>query len=87
MVIRDVKNNTCAIYEIKHSRECVPEQARHLIDRYMLDSVTPRYGKLVGRYILYLGENLKTEDSIAYRNAEEFLNNLPVINLVSSLEL
>ncbi len=87
MVIRDVKNNTCAIYEIKHSRECVPEQARHLIDRYMLDSVTPRYGKLVGRYILYLGENLNTEDGIAYRNAEEFLNNLPVINLVSSLEL
>ena len=32
MVIRDKINNTCAIYEIKHSKEYVPEQGRHLLD-------------------------------------------------------
>ena len=47
---------------------------------------TPHYGKLVGRYVLYLGENMDSEDGIAYRNAEEFLKKLPDISLNSGLE-
>ena len=86
MVIYNKMNNTCAIYEIKHSKEYVREQGRHLMDENKLTLTTPRYGSLVGRYVLYLGENMDSEDGIAYRNAEEFLKNLPNISLNSGLE-
>ncbi len=79
MVIRNIKNDTCAIYEIKHSSEVVPEQARHLRNSEMIVSVTPKYGKLIGKYVLYLGENYDTDDGILYRNAEGFLKALPKV--------
>ena len=81
MVIYDKKENACAIYEIKHSSEYVREQARHLMDEDKIALTTPRYGRLVKRYVLYLGNNMDTEDGIAYRNAEEFLKKLPNFNL------
>ncbi len=86
MVIFDKKNNACSIYEIKHSSQCIREQARHLLDEEKLRATSPRFGRLAGRFILYLGENLNTKDKIAYRNAEQFLKNLPEINLESGLE-
>lgn len=86
MVIRDSSSNTCAAYEIKHSREYVREQARHLLKEDMLDLTEHRFGELVGRYVLYLGEEIDTEDGIAYRNAEQFLSGLPAVELVSGLE-
>ncbi|MCI8961057.1 MAG: AAA family ATPase [Lachnospiraceae bacterium] len=86
MVIYDKKQNACAVYEIKHSDQCIREQARHLMDDEKLCLTTPRFGKMVGRYVLYLGKNLDTEDGIAYRNAEQFLKNLPGVTLESGLE-
>ena len=86
MVIFDQKNSACAVYEIKHSNKCVREQARHLMDQEKLSLIAPRFGKLSGRFVLYLGENLDTEDGIAYRNAEQFLKNLPEIVMESRLE-
>lgn len=86
MVIYDSKKHVCAIYEVKHSRECVLDQTRHLRNQEMLSKVTNRFGDLVGKYVLYLGENMDVEDQIAYRNAEEFLKNLPTIELSSGLE-
>ncbi len=86
MVIFDKENNVCAVYEIKHSSQCVREQARHLLDREKLGLTSPRFGGLVGRFVLYLGENLDTEDGIAYRNTEQFLKSLPEIGLESGLE-
>lgn len=86
MVIRDTQHNTCAVYEIKHSSECVREQGRHLMNKEMLALTTPRFGTLEGRYVLYLGEDIDTEDGIAYRNAENFLKSLPNISLTSGLE-
>lgn len=56
------------------------------MDEKKLILTTPRYGSLVGRYVLYLGENTNSEAGIAYRNAEEFLKNLPNISLNSGLE-
>lgn len=81
MVIRNNKTDTCAIYEIKHSSEIVPEQARHLRNSEMIAAVTPKYGKLVGKYVLYLGEDCDTDDGILYRNAESYLKVLPNIDL------
>lgn len=86
MVIRDTQHNACAVYEIKHSSEYVREQGRHLMNKEMLALTTPRFGTLEGRYVLYLGEDIDTEDGIAYRNAENFLNSLPNISLTSGLE-
>lgn len=86
MVIRDSRNNTCAIYEIKHSSECVSEQSRHLRNEDMLAMTTPRFGELVGRFVLYLGENYKTEDRVVYINAEDFLKDIPNIDIVSGME-
>ncbi len=86
MLIRNSVDNTCAVYEIKHSTVCVPQQARHLRNDSMLSLTERRMGKIVGRYVLYLGEDLDTEDGIAYRNAEHFLKNLPEVEMVSGLE-
>ncbi len=83
MVITDRENGCCAAYEIKHSKECVRNQARHLLDESKLALTSLRFGNLVGRYVLYLGEDMDTEYGIAYRNAEEFLKNLPDVDLDS----
>lgn len=85
MVIYDKDTNSCAAYEIKHSSQYVREQARHLMDEEKLALTSPRYGTLAGRYVLYLGEDMDTEDGIAYRNAEQFLKTLPEITLASGL--
>lgn len=86
MAIWSRETNTCALYEIKHSSECVRGQARHLLNKEACAGAAWRYGEIVGRYVLYLGENLDTEDGIAYRNAAQFLKQLPGITLESGLE-
>lgn len=86
MLIYGKAERGCAAYEIKHSDQCVREQARHLRNEAMLSLTTPRFGTLEGRYVLYLGEDTDTEDGIACRNAERFLKALPEISLTSGLE-
>ena len=86
MVIYDKKERECAAFEIKHSGKCVPEQSRHLRNERLISLTTPRFGTLAGRYVLYLGDDVDTEDGIAYRNAEEFLKKLPDVELRSGLE-
>lgn len=86
MVICDKDNGICAAYEIKHSTQYVREQARHLMDNEKIRLTVSRFGKLAGRYVLYLGEEFDTEDGIAYRNAGLFLKNLPEVRLESGLE-
>lgn len=80
MVVLNQKEGRCAIYEIKHSQQCVFEQARHLRDEEKLRLTTPRFGKLAGRYVLYLGQDMDTDDGIRYRNVEAFLKNLPTFS-------
>lgn len=81
MVVYDREANQCAAFEIKHSRQAVLEQARHLRDAEKCALTERRFGKLVGRYVLYLGQTREIEDGITYRNAEEFLKELPAIRL------
>ena len=85
MLIYDPRENDCAAFEIKHSRQAVPAQARHLRDKEKLALTQRRFGELVGRYVLYLGENMDMEDGILYRNAERFLEMLPQISLLPGL--
>ncbi len=85
MVIRNEKEDTCAVYEIKHSNKYVREQGRHLMNEEMLALTTPRFGTLTGRYVLYLGEDMVSEDGIVYRNAEAFLKALPYVDMGNAL--
>ena len=80
MVIYDTQANCCAAYEIKHSSKAVPEQARHLRDEEKCALTRQRFGELTGRYVLYLGEETDM-DGIAYRNAEQFLKQLPAYSM------
>lgn len=86
MVIRDKKNDCCAIYEVKHTANAYDDQPKHMRNEDKLAYTRGIYGNIVGRYVLYRGENFDTPDGIAYRNAEEFLNNLPEITLDSGNE-
>lgn len=73
--------------EKSYVTERILEEVRgRMMDEKKLILTTPHYGSLVGRYVLYLGENMDSKEGIAYRNAEEFLKNLPNISLNSELE-
>ena len=76
MVVYDPASISCRIYEIKHSREMVPEQYRHLTDRQKCAMAEHRFGKITERCVIYRGET-KTTDGIQYLNVEEYLKDLP----------
>lgn len=73
MVVFDVEKCCCEIYEIKHSTEVVSEQRRHLLDEKKLRDTAFRYGDIVGKYIIYQGEEMEV-DGVKYLNVENYLN-------------
>lgn len=76
MVVYDRTTNTCRLYEVKHSDKIVDRQVRFLIDDDKRNLVEQRYGKIVGKYVLYRGENTILENGIEYKNVEEYLQNI-----------
>lgn len=77
MVIYDRDKDCCAAYEIKHSKEVVPEQARHLTDEAKLSLLEHRFGEITERVVLYLGDPQEMDNGVEYRNAEQYLKALP----------
>ena len=75
MVIFDSENVTCEIYEIKHSKEIVSQQYRHLIDDDKCKATEFRFGSIVRKCVIYRGES-KDVENIHYINVEEYLKNL-----------
>lgn len=75
MVVFDPQTSSCRIYEIKHSDKITPQQYRHLIDEEKCRQTEHRYGKILGKYVLYRGANKKVEE-IQYMNVEEYLKGL-----------
>ncbi len=75
MVVYDPSSVSCHIYEIKHSKELVPEQYRHLIDKQKCTATEHRFGKIVGKYVIYRGDAAESE-GIRYLNVENYLKNL-----------
>jgi len=75
MVICDPKTLTCEIYEVKYSREKVPDQCRHIQNKEKCAMTEHRYGKITGRYVIYRGESGLFED-VKYLNIEEYLKGL-----------
>ena len=72
MVVFDPQISSCEIFEIKHSKEAVPQQYRHLVDEKKCNDTAHRYGTITGKYVLYRGES-QTIDEIQYVNVEEYL--------------
>ena len=75
MVVFNPENASCQIYEIKHSKEAVPQQYRHLIDEEKCAQTEHRYGEITGKFVLYRGKTKMTDNKIMYWNVEEYLRN------------
>ena len=73
MVVADPKALTCEIYEIKHSKEIVPAQYRHLTDTDKCEQTEHRYGTITARTVIYRGETTES-NNVKYINVEEYLN-------------
>ncbi len=72
MVVFDPAAASCEVYDIKHSAEKVPEQARHLLDPEKCALTEHRYGPIKRKTILYRGPE-QDADGIKYVNVEEYL--------------
>ena len=72
MVVADPETASCRIFEIKHSKEAVPQQYHHLIDEEKCAQTEHRYGTITGKFVLYRGED-QVINGIQYRNVEEYL--------------
>jgi len=77
MVLYSKKEHTCKIYEIKHSTEAIREQGRHLLNEEKCNELEMRFGKIIGKYVLYRGNNISSDWGIEYLNVSEFLKQLP----------
>lgn len=69
MVVADPQTSTCEIYEIKHSTEAVEEQTRHLRDEEKCRLTEHRFGKIMGKFVIYRGSDF-TADEVQYLNVE-----------------
>lgn len=73
MVVVDPAQNTCEIYEIKHSARCVPEQYKNLLDETKCRETEFHFGKITKRTVLYRGATTPL-GPVEYKNIEEFLS-------------
>lgn len=83
MVVFNPEEGNCKIYEIKHSKEVVPQQCRHLLDEQKCKETEFRYGPIIGKYVIYRGASttlleagVKVGEDVAYLNVEEYLKKL-----------
>lgn len=72
MIIIDKSAKEVYLFEIKHSKENVPEQSRHLEDQEFLDYIESNYGTIVTKAVLYNGET-DLSNSIPRISAQDFL--------------
>lgn len=72
MVIYDNRQNTCSLYEVKHSTEVTERQMRYLKDAKRCKTIETKFGTITGKYVIYRGES-KTVDDVEYLNVEQFL--------------
>ena len=75
MVVFDPENCCCQIYEIKHSKEAVPQQYRHLNNPEKCLQTEHRYGVITDKFVLYRGAEQLIEN-IQYINVEEYLRSI-----------
>ena len=76
MVIYDEMNNSCEIFEVKHSDKMIEEQWHSLNDQDKLSKTEQKYGKITKKTVLYNGETCRHDDKCWYRNVAEYLRSL-----------
>ena len=76
MVIYTSGENTCEIYEIKHSSEIVPRQYHVLEDEEQCKLVEQQYGSITRKCVIYRGPSCVFENGVEYINVEEYLKSL-----------
>ena len=83
MVVFNPDEGTCEIYAIKHSKEVISQQCKHLLDEQKCKKIEFRYGTITGKYVIYRGATtslvqagLETPEDVAYLNVEEYLKKL-----------
>lgn len=81
MVIQDKAKRQCEIFEIKHSKESVPSQYRHINDEEKITLTEAQFGKVVRKCVLYRGESQLLENGVEYKNVEEFLKSLTPLSI------
>ncbi len=67
----------CRLYEIKHSKNMVPEQTRHLLSPGNCSFIEQRVAPIAGRYVLYRGDACMSDTGVQYLNVAAFLKGLP----------
>lgn len=82
MVIYNSEEHTCEIFEIKHSKQAVPEQYRHLINATENKLLESRFGEIVKRSVLYNGESFTADNGVEYENISEYLSFQPQQTMV-----
>ena len=76
MVIQDKTKKQCEIFEIKHSKQMVSTQYRHINNEEKIVLTETQFGKVVRKCVLYGGESQVLENGVEYKNVEEFLKGL-----------
>ena len=76
MVIYNTEANTFEAFEIKHSKEAVPEQCRVLMDAERCGAAENRFGRLSKKIVLYRGPAFTESNGVEYRNVEEYLSDI-----------
>ena len=83
MVVFNPDEGTCEVYEIKHSKEVVTQQCKHLLDEQKCKDTEFRYGTITGKYVIYRGATtslvqagVETPEDVVYLNVEEYLKKL-----------
>ena len=76
MVIYDRRAHSCKIFEIKHSRERVDSQYRHLINEAYCRDTAKQFGTITEKTVLYRGEPHDEPSGIRYQNVSEYLRSL-----------
>ncbi|MBQ9328651.1 MAG: AAA family ATPase [Solobacterium sp.] len=76
MVIYTSGDNTCELYEIKHSSEIVSHQYHVLEDQDQCELVEQQYGTITKKCVIYKGTSRMLENGIEYINVEEYLKAL-----------
>ncbi|MBD5481453.1 MAG: AAA family ATPase [Lachnospiraceae bacterium] len=83
MVVFNLDEGNCEIFEIKHNKEVVPQQCRHLLDEQKCKDTEFRYGAITGKYVIYRGATtsliqagVETSEDVIYLNVEEYLKKL-----------
>ena len=73
MVIQNKEKRECEIFEIKHSKEIVKFQYRHIANEEKIKETERQFGKVIRKCVLYKGKSTTLDNGIEYKNVEKYL--------------